>query len=441
MTVAASEAGPDASRQTGAEPPNAPEALDGERGPPSVNQVRSVQAHITRIMTLGLLGVILTGFAVWYVREARGASTRAAKAATASVKAKAAAEMTVPPLGPITPPKLRPVTEETSTDEESVESDERDPGEEVNANGALRTLLGDRPTPPHWTDYAPAEPASTRGGALPAALPSTNSVPSVSEDRRLLGAVFTAQSTTASAGLAGMPASTEREALDPSIADARAADAGGPEPSSGASSLWSSATVRAQRLPTRRGWLAKGTFLDGTLETAIDSTLPGLVTAVLARDTYGADGELVLLERGTRLLGEVRGQVTRGQSRLFVEWQEARTPSGLVVELKSPGTDALGRAGLTGDIDRHFGERFGAALLVSVLDGAVQAGVASSRQGGGDQVVVSPSGSQDIASEALKDTIGIPTTIRVAPGTRLQVLVARDVDFRGVYGSERRVGR
>ena len=89
-------------------------------------------------------------------------------------------------------------------------------------------------------------------------------------------------------------------------------------------------------------------------------------------------------------------------------------------------------------MDRHVGERFGAALLVSVLDGAVQAGVASARGAGSDSVVVSPSGSQDIAAEALKDTIGIPTTIRVAPGTRLQVLVARDVDFRGVIGRDPR---
>jgi type IV secretion system protein VirB10 len=178
--------------------------------------------------------------------------------------------------------------------------------------------------------------------------------------------------------------------------------------------------------------------LDCTLETAIDSTLPGLVTGVLASDTYGADGQVVLLERGTRLLGEVSGSVTRGQQRLRVIWQEARTPTGVVIALESPGTDALGRAGVTGEVDRHFGERFGAAMLVSVLDGAVQAAVAAQRDGNGNAVVVSPSGSQDIATEVLKDTIAIPPTIRVAPGERLQVLVAKDVDFRGVYGLERR---
>ena len=33
----------------------------------------------------------------------------------------------------------------------------------------------------------------------------------------------------------------------------------------------------------------------------------------------------------------------------------------------------------------------------------------------------------------LQSTVDIPPTISVAPGTRVQVLVARNVDFRSVY--------
>ncbi len=54
-------------------------------------------------------------------------------------------------------------------------------------------------------------------------------------------------------------------------------------------------------------------------------------------------------------------------------WTEARTPAGVVVPLSSPGADELGRAGLPGEVNRHFWERFGAAMLISVIDGAVQA--------------------------------------------------------------------
>ena len=190
--------------------------------------------------------------------------------------------------------------------------------------------------------------------------------------------------------------------------------------------------VRAQVLPTQRLLLPKGAFLDCTLETAIDSTLPGMTTCVMATDTFGVDGEVVLLERGTKLVGETRGQVQQGAARVFVLWNEARTPKGVIVPLASPGADELGRAGLPGSVDRHFWERFGAAMLVSVIDGAIQAGVQSSR-GNSGTVIVNPSATQDVMTEVLKGTINIPPTVVKQQGDRIQVLVARDLDFRSVY--------
>jgi type IV secretion system protein VirB10 len=184
-------------------------------------------------------------------------------------------------------------------------------------------------------------------------------------------------------------------------------------------------------LPTQRLLLPKGAFIDCTLETAIDSTLPGMTTCVTATDTFGADGTIVLLERGTKLIGETRGQVHQGAARVFVVWMEARTPSGVVVELDSPGTDALGRSGLEGTVDRHFWERFGAAALVSTIDGAVQSEVQSSSRGG--TVVLDPTASEDVLTEILRSTVDIPPTVQVRNGARIQVLVARDVDFRSVY--------
>jgi type IV secretion system protein VirB10 len=144
------------------------------------------------------------------------------------------------------------------------------------------------------------------------------------------------------------------------------------------------------------------------------------------------DGNVVLLERGTKLIGETRGEVQQGAARIFVLWTEARTPTGVVVPLDSPGADELGRAGLPGEVNRHFWERFGAAMLVSVVNGAVQA-AAQSSHGGSGNVIVNPSASQDVLTEILKNTIGIPPTVTKQNGDRIQVFVARDVDFRSVY--------
>ena len=95
------------------------------------------------------------------------------------------------------------------------------------------------------------------------------------------------------------------------------APAGGTEPRSLAPLLRPGATaaVRAEVLPTMRLLLPKGVFIDCTLETAIDSTLPGMTTYITATDTFGVDGKVVLLERGTKLVGEVRGQVEQGSAR------------------------------------------------------------------------------------------------------------------------------
>jgi type IV secretion system protein VirB10 len=141
---------------------------------------------------------------------------------------------------------------------------------------------------------------------------------------------------------------------------------------------------------------------------------------------------VVLLERGTKLIGETRGQVQQGSARVFVLWDEARTPAGVVVPLASPGADELGRSGLPGAVDNHFWQRFGAAMLVSIIDAGVEGAVQSTR-GGNGTVIVDPSATQGVLTEVLKGTINIPPTVTKQQGDRIQVLVARDLDFRSVY--------
>jgi len=44
-----------------------------------------------------------------------------------------------------------------------------------------------------------------------------------------------------------------------------------------------------------------------------------------------------------------------------------------------------------------------------------------------------PSAAQDVTTEVLKSTLSIPPTVRKENGDRIQILVARDVDFTSVY--------
>jgi type IV secretion system protein VirB10 len=383
------------------------------------------------VLASGLMIVLGVSALTWYYARALTRQTHARAAAQSTATNRAQGEMPLPSLGPIAPPASATVPPTANADPSAPAG-----AAPANAVAPEEPLTEARTPAPNWGSgnarVAPAVEAGT-SPALPVKTPAE-----LARERRLSGGVFARESQSAVAAMSAQGGAAGGTAVARSGADAFAAEAPRPsEGSEGALSAWlrpsMTAAVQAQLLPAARFLLPKGAFIDCTLETAIDSTLPGMTTCITASDTFGADGKVVLLERGSKLVGETRGQVQQGHARVFVVWTQARTPSGVVVPLDSPGTDELGRAGLPGEVQHHFWERFGAAMLVSIVDGAVQAGVQASNRSGGGAVIVAPSASQDVLTEVLKDTVNIPPTVVKRNGDRIQVLVARDLDFRSVY--------
>lgn len=186
--------------------------------------------------------------------------------------------------------------------------------------------------------------------------------------------------------------------------------------------------AQASRLPDRNLLIAAGTSLPCVLQTAMDSATPGYVSCLVSRDVFSDNGSVVLMERGTRILGEYRGGLEAGRRRLFVLWTRAVTPTGVAVTLASPATDALGRSGFDGEIDTHFWDRFGGALLLSIVDDGVYA-AAGQRQAFQSSARV-PS---DAAAIALQNSVAIPATLRKAQGSEVSIFVAQDLNFAGVY--------
>jgi len=190
-------------------------------------------------------------------------------------------------------------------------------------------------------------------------------------------------------------------------------------------------TARARQMRDISRVVPQGFVIPAVLETAIDSDLPGSVRAVVSRDVRGFDGAQVLIPRGSHLIGQYKSAAAIGQTRAFVVWSRIITPEGVSIDVGSPATDRLGRGGLEGKADTHFFQRFGSAILLSVISGGIEA---LSRNGGNNNALIigSPTQAQNVAAIALQKQIDIPTTIRVAQGAAVQVSVARDLDFSGV---------
>jgi type IV secretion system protein VirB10 len=183
--------------------------------------------------------------------------------------------------------------------------------------------------------------------------------------------------------------------------------------------------------------LTKGTIISCTLQTAINSELAGYTKCVLPEAVRGATGNVVLLDRGTTIVGEVQSSRSAGQERIFILWDRVETPSHVVVSLASPGADQLGRMGVPGRVNTHFNERFGNAILLSIIQGSLEAGAAlagNSGSGTGTYFNSFQSNSQQLTNQSNKD---IPSTIEKGQGGNVSIFVAQDIDFSEVYSLRR----
>ncbi|MBO9136613.1 type IV secretion system protein VirB10 (plasmid) [Rhizobium sp. B230/85] len=191
---------------------------------------------------------------------------------------------------------------------------------------------------------------------------------------------------------------------------------------------------QAARLPHPDFLITQGNIIPCILQTAIDTNLAGYVKCVLPQDIRGATGNVVLLDRGTTVVGEIQRGLQQGDERVFVLWTRAETPGHAVITLSSPGTDELGRSGLPGKVDNHFWQRFGGAILLSLVEGAFQASTSlATHSGDGTSFNNFQNNGEQVANTALKSTINIPSTLKKNQGDTVSIFVARDLDFSSIY--------
>lgn len=186
--------------------------------------------------------------------------------------------------------------------------------------------------------------------------------------------------------------------------------------------------------------MQRGTYIRCILETKIVSDIPGYSTCLVSEPVYSFNGHTLLLPKGSKILGSYQGG--QQQHRVSVIWDRIITPTGIDVNMKSPGMDNLGGAGLPGHYDAHWGSRIGAALLISMLSDAfkyeaAEHGPTTTTYSSG-VVTQEPFQSntaetvQNLANQAVREAANRAPTVTLNQGTVIYIYVAQDVDFSGV---------
>lgn len=176
--------------------------------------------------------------------------------------------------------------------------------------------------------------------------------------------------------------------------------------------------------------IVQGTLIEAALETAIDTSLPGNVAAMVSHDVWSFDMSQVVIPRGSKLYGRYDNEINVGQKRVLIAWDRIVTTDGQSVNIAAYGTDRMGRSGLPGKVRSHFLQRFGSATLVSVI-GALPAAASAniSNKTTADTVNDAGTGLSESVGDIMADYLGIPPTISVNQGGVVMIRVDTDLEF------------
>lgn len=181
-----------------------------------------------------------------------------------------------------------------------------------------------------------------------------------------------------------------------------------------------------------------GTMIQCGTATELDTTVPGQIKCHVSQDVYSFNHKVRLIDKGATVIGEVSGGIKNGQARVFALWTRLVNPDGAVINLDSAGTNSLGSAGIPGQVDSHFWERFGPAIMISILSDFGDAGVqyAANKASSGNTSINfdnTSNTSDSLSREALAATINIPPTLYDQQGDHVAIFVRQDLDFSSVY--------
>lgn len=182
--------------------------------------------------------------------------------------------------------------------------------------------------------------------------------------------------------------------------------------------------------------LFPGAVIPASLVTEVNSESPGPVIAQVTQAIYdSATGQTLLIPQGARLIGDYRSSTRYGQSRVAIVWSRLIMLDGREVELAEAALDPSGAAGVSGEVDNHWSDVFGAAALGTIINVGVATTEEPVAYAGSGIVLRDPvddavsDGVQRMASNVTNRVVdrglAIPPTIRVQAGAKISIIVTR----------------
>ncbi len=191
--------------------------------------------------------------------------------------------------------------------------------------------------------------------------------------------------------------------------------------------------ARATRMSDRSTKLTQGSTISCNLSKSIITEYAGHVSCETMAPIYSADGSRLLIPPTSTAVGTYASAVGQGIRRIGVQWHRIETPSGDVINIDSPATGPLGSTGIDAGVDTHFWDRFGGAILVSLIDVAIDELTDSAETTGEVVFAGSARAGASLAEEVLRNSINIKPTRYANIGDEVAIVVTnQDWDFSEV---------
>ncbi|MDA9537305.1 conjugal transfer protein TrbI [Bradyrhizobium sp. CCBAU 21362] len=193
--------------------------------------------------------------------------------------------------------------------------------------------------------------------------------------------------------------------------------------------------------PTSAYELKRGSVIAATLITGINSDLPGRITAQVSQNVYdSATGHQLLIPQGAKLLGRYDSKISFGQSRVLVVWTDIIFPNGSTLQIGGmAGTDAEGYGGFNDQVDNHYFQVFGSAIMIAAIGAGIDMSMPANPPYGYQQTRTDAARNSfaetfgRVAEQTISKNMNVQPTLEIRPGYVFNILVDQDMVFPSAY--------